>query len=368
MTKKIKFLGIKAAGRKDANTEILLNELLRAAMDQGHKVTRLDLTTVTVKHCIGCGACSNKELKCMVKDDFLMVCEMIEQADAIALAAPCYAVGAPSVLKALADRYAGRGLVNIANQKKRKYGAIASVAGGNSNWFSLQRAFPALLLGLSNCELVGQFTVEETALKGEALLKPSRIKHVQELGALLLKSATHERCYKYGYGENESRLICPVCFSDVFNVDGRGKYTCCVCHSTIGKYASLERILKNYEKRPARFGDSRFDKNGVNAHFEHIARKMAGGIKLSEETKKRLQKYLAHDMLPEHDYILGNKPEDEGSTITWEVEAIEYFDNKVPGAFKRIVKKAVEQKAAARGATVITKELFMLIKKEAGVF
>ncbi|MGD8447727.1 MAG: flavodoxin family protein [Bacillota bacterium] len=126
---KKKVLGVCVSNRKNGNSSIILNELLRPAKAAGHEIEILNLGALKILPCKGCFACSSS-FKCILKDDLELIKAQIETADAIALASPCYYLSAPSPLKAIMDRLASWAINKTANNTPKKYGVAVSVAGG----------------------------------------------------------------------------------------------------------------------------------------------------------------------------------------------------------------------------------------------
>lgn len=357
-TKKV--LGICTSHRKNGNSSIIVNELLRPSKEKGYEVEILYLGTLKIMPCSGCFACNNAGFKCVLKDDLELVKSKIEEADAIAISSPSYYLSTPSTLKAIMDRTAPWALDRIVNSDKKKYGVSVSVAGGRSDWFTLQRVFSGSFLGLNNCEIVGQYTIDNTAFKGEVLLSPSKLKRVNELGKALVESIEHNKCIKSTVSDCEDKLICQNCLSDVFQITKDGNYICPVCNM------ELKHSYNPFKKEYHSMGLSRFTPAGALAHINHIGGKILNGIELSEEINKRLQEYLDCDMLPDKDFIVENGNIDKEDMVKWDNEALEEFNRLVPRAFHGFVKKAVAKKAAQKGIYNITKEVFLQIKKESG--
>lgn len=373
MVKDLKFIGIRAAGRKNGNSEIILNELLKPAVEAGYEVEKIDLMKYNLRPCTGCFACNNNELECVIKDDLKLIHKQIAEADAIATVSPCYGMGAPSLLKTVIDRSAIGNMTSIAQNDKKKYGAAVSVGGGDLDWMSLQRIFPSLLLGFYNCNIIGHFNIEKTALKGEILLTPSKLKEVRELGKLLVKSTEEDISFKSKTNNLEDRLVCPNCYSDVFHVDNsKGSiystqhYKCAVCNIKIDHYGKIDKLLTSYHENQDKFGKSRFTVDETLSHFDHIGNKIVSGMEYVEEINSRLNGYLNENVVPENDYVPKVVEEEEIKNIAWDSEALNFFKGSVPRIFQGYVKEAVEKKAKKMGVSIITKELFLKIKREAG--
>ncbi len=259
------------------------------------------------------------------------------------------------------DRSAIGALDVMANGGKTKYGAAVMVGGADPKWLSLQRTLPGEFLKLYNCHTVGMFTIGDTGLKGEILLKPSVMRKVHELGESVVTSLETEVLHQYTYSELEGRLICPVCFSDTFHVDKNGHYTCAICNNDEQK-----SILGKLQCRASDAGKRIiFSSDGAKEHNDFIGNKISQFMQATDEVQHRLKQYFEHDIVPSQDYTIDTGEENTGE-IAWDEEGFDAFNHMVPGAFKSFVKKAVEKKAHKKGIALITKDVFLQIKRESG--
>jgi multimeric flavodoxin WrbA len=124
----VKSLGIIGSPRKGGNTEIVVNEALKAARETGSDVEALRLVEKEIKPCDGCGSCSETG-KCRIEDDFMDVFEKMAEADAVLIASPSYFESITPQVKALIDR---AGTYNVSALGRSaftgKVGAAISVA------------------------------------------------------------------------------------------------------------------------------------------------------------------------------------------------------------------------------------------------
>ncbi|MBI4295810.1 MAG: flavodoxin family protein [Chloroflexi bacterium] len=124
----MKVLGICCSGRLHANTEILLQEALDSAQQNGAEV---ELVTLAGKHiipCDGCWTCHELDRGCHVKDDIRDILEKMTEADGIIFGTPVYARSVTGQAKILLDRCTslrrnGRSLL------RGKVGAVVVTAG-----------------------------------------------------------------------------------------------------------------------------------------------------------------------------------------------------------------------------------------------
>ena len=98
--KVVAFLG---SPRIDGNTELLLNETVRAARDLGHEVKVHKLNLMRIKPCQDCSGCDKNGI-CIIDDDMTGVYQDIREADRIVLASPIFFFGMSAQAKAMVDR------------------------------------------------------------------------------------------------------------------------------------------------------------------------------------------------------------------------------------------------------------------------
>lgn len=99
----MKILGISASPRVGGNTDIVINEVLESAKNEGAEVEFLTLAGKEINACVACDSCK-KFGKCQYDDDVLPILERISEADGVVIGAPVYFGNVPSPLKALIDR------------------------------------------------------------------------------------------------------------------------------------------------------------------------------------------------------------------------------------------------------------------------
>jgi multimeric flavodoxin WrbA len=96
-------LGIVGSPRKGGNTEIVLDNALKAAKEAGAETEKLLLSTNHVEPCRACNVCAETG-ECIIKDDFMQVFERMAEADGIIMASPSYFESMTPQMKALIDR------------------------------------------------------------------------------------------------------------------------------------------------------------------------------------------------------------------------------------------------------------------------
>lgn len=96
-------LGIAGSPRRNGNSELLLDEALTGAQQQGATVEKVVLSTLKYSPCISCGACE-KTGNCVQDDDMQPLYEKIGAADALIFASPIYFYSVSAWAKAAIDR------------------------------------------------------------------------------------------------------------------------------------------------------------------------------------------------------------------------------------------------------------------------
>jgi multimeric flavodoxin WrbA len=172
-------LGLNGSPRKDGNSAMILEEVLRSARECGCETIRLDVADLDICGCRSCWACEETGI-CVVEDDMALVYDLLLRADALVIASPVYFSGTTSQLKQVIDR------CNCLWNRKvppTKRGAILCVAADPEQDFR-----PILSELRSFMNSVG-FTCKEELLvpgiyrKGEMVADRNAMRLAMEIGA-----------------------------------------------------------------------------------------------------------------------------------------------------------------------------------------
>ena len=96
----IAFLG---SPREEGNSELVLNETVRAVEEEGHSVTLFRPSEMDISPCTNCGECDETG-ECIIEDEMTTVYKAIRKADRFIISSPIFFFGIPAQLKALIDR------------------------------------------------------------------------------------------------------------------------------------------------------------------------------------------------------------------------------------------------------------------------
>ncbi len=101
--RRIKILGVAASPRRHANTESLLDSVLKGARDRGAQTEKVVLNSLKIKPCQGCGRCS-KTGTCYIADDMRALLAKLKACDGLIIASPVYFGTVTAQLKIMIDR------------------------------------------------------------------------------------------------------------------------------------------------------------------------------------------------------------------------------------------------------------------------
>jgi multimeric flavodoxin WrbA len=123
----MKVVAFNGSPRKDGNTNILINRLLREVEREGIETELVQLSEKEIRGCIACFKChENRDQHCAVKKDAANeYIEKITKAQGIVLGSPVYFQDVTPEMKALIDR---AGFVGLANGKLYRNKVGASIA------------------------------------------------------------------------------------------------------------------------------------------------------------------------------------------------------------------------------------------------
>lgn len=98
--------GIVGSPRRNGNTEILVDEILNAAKEEGALVNKAILSKLDISPCRACDVC-RKTGKCVQQDDMTELSDLLEKSDVLVLGTPVYWWGPTAQFKAFLDRWYG---------------------------------------------------------------------------------------------------------------------------------------------------------------------------------------------------------------------------------------------------------------------
>lgn len=99
----VKIMGIIGSPRKGSNTEILIDEALKAAEKVGVETDVINLSNADIEPCIACDICKNTG-ECAIYDDMREITDKLHEAQGLIIGSPVYFGNVTSQLKMFMDR------------------------------------------------------------------------------------------------------------------------------------------------------------------------------------------------------------------------------------------------------------------------
>ena len=195
MTAPIKVLGIFGSPRKGGNTELLLEEALRGAAQEGAQVERIHLGDLHVLPCKECHGC-DRTGECIIQDDMQVITPKLMGADIIFLASPIFFYGITAWAKALVDRsqaiWVRKYILknpSLSKEAKKRKGFFISVGATKG-----QKLFEGAILTVKyffdaiHADYAGDLLIRGVDSKGDVLKQPDALHQAFEAGRKWVRS------------------------------------------------------------------------------------------------------------------------------------------------------------------------------------
>ena len=135
----MQILVLKSSGNQYGSSNMLADEFIRGAKENGHSVTEYDVAHKDIRPCLGCNHCG-MNAPCVQKDDYENeLKDLIRSADMLVFVMPVYYYNWTAQLKAVVDRfYSFTGELTRMHKKT----ALLTVAWNNTDSaFEIVRAY-----------------------------------------------------------------------------------------------------------------------------------------------------------------------------------------------------------------------------------
>jgi multimeric flavodoxin WrbA len=189
----IRVLGIFGSPRRGGNTDLLLEEALKGAEQEGALVERLHLTDYHITPCLECRGCDETG-QCVVPDDMQKIYSKLLEADLVILASPIFFYGITGWAKALVDRsqaiWVRKYLLkdpSLSKEGRKRKGFFISVGATKG-----QKLFEGSILTVKyffdaiDAEYAGELLFRGLDAKGDVLKQPEALKKAFETGKKLV--------------------------------------------------------------------------------------------------------------------------------------------------------------------------------------
>ncbi|MFC1807622.1 flavodoxin family protein [Candidatus Omnitrophota bacterium] len=186
-------LGIAGSGRKNGNSEILLDKVLEGAKSNGAKTEKLVLNRLNIKLCEAENHCMRKGA-CFINDDMTKIYKKLKTADAVVIASPVYFGSVSAQLKTLIDRCQAIWATYFILKKKRLYkgrrrGIFISTSGHNKRrFFQNSKEIVEILFMILGIDLYKELYVTNLEDPGEVLKRKKVLDKAFRSGVVLVNT------------------------------------------------------------------------------------------------------------------------------------------------------------------------------------
>lgn len=185
----MRVLGITGSPRRNGNTEILLDEVLKGVRDSSCETVKLVLNELKILPCQECGGCEKTGI-CIIKDDMQRIFDEISKADYIFLASPIFFGSLTAQAKAMIDRFqswwVAKYILKKPHIKEQKSGFFICVGGQNRpDFFDNSKKIVKNFFATATISYLGDIYFPGVNEKGEIKEHPEDIKNAYDVGKKL---------------------------------------------------------------------------------------------------------------------------------------------------------------------------------------
>lgn len=167
MNKKVLILS--GSPRKNGNSDLLCNEFMRGAIENGNQVEKIFIRDKNIGYCTACYYCKQNNGKCSQKDDMEDIIEKMKSCDVMVLASPVYFYSIDAQLKTVIDRTVAQ-WTNIKN--KEFYYIMTSADADKSAMDCTLECFRGFAVCLKNSE-------ERGVIYGTGVYEAGKVKNTK---------------------------------------------------------------------------------------------------------------------------------------------------------------------------------------------
>lgn len=183
----IEVLAVQGSPRKEGNTDILLEEAIRGAREEGARVKKVVLVDLNISPCLAIYACK-KAGQCAIKDDMIGLYESIDAFSRMILASPIFFYSVSATAKAFIDRCQARWVRRyllkhrVESNIDRKGAFIAVGATRGKRLFEGVRFTVRYFFDAVDMEYADELLVRGVDQKGEIRQHPEILEEAYALG------------------------------------------------------------------------------------------------------------------------------------------------------------------------------------------
>lgn len=180
-TLKKRILVLTGSPRKGGNSDIMADEFIKGALEEGHDVVRFDVGRMKIGPCIACQKCFKGKGACVFDDGFNEIAPHFETCDTIVFAVPLYWFTYPAALKVAIDKMYSLMVAERPLTVKKAF-LLACCEDDRSRIFESLEKNHDLMCEFLQWENGGSLFVTGVGAKGDILNKKEDLARARELG------------------------------------------------------------------------------------------------------------------------------------------------------------------------------------------
>ena len=156
-------LGIVGSPRSGGNTDILVDEVLKGAKEEGAKTRKFMLNDLRIAPCKACNGCVKTE-KCVHEDDMIEIVKEMEKSQTWVLGTPIYWWGPTAQFKTFLDRWYG---IKTGKFRGKRVILVIPMGGGSPNYAQYTVGMLTSVINYLGMELLTSILAPGVSRKGD---------------------------------------------------------------------------------------------------------------------------------------------------------------------------------------------------------
>lgn len=185
----MKILGFIGSPREGGNTEILVEEVLKGASDEGAETKSFNLDKLDITTCKACQHCKGNDGECATDDDMQEIYKELKEADAFVLGSPIYMWQMTAQAKLFTDRLYAFFMTGFEEKYGKKDMALVFTQGNpDENAFSEYYNSTKDMFGFLGYNVVDMLSSSDNNAPGAVKDKKDVLEKARKIGEKLVKA------------------------------------------------------------------------------------------------------------------------------------------------------------------------------------
>ena len=187
--REMKILGFIGSPREGGNTEILVEEVLKGASDEGAETKSFNLDKLDITACKACQHCKGNDGECATDDDMQEIYKELKEADGFVLGSPIYMWQMTAQAKLFTDRLYAFFMTGFEEKYGKKDMALVFTQGNpDENAFSEYYNSTKDMFGFLGYNVVDMLSSQDNNAPGAVKDKKDVLEKARKIGEKLVKA------------------------------------------------------------------------------------------------------------------------------------------------------------------------------------